>query len=459
MKLAQKPREPLHSPAAVDGGPAPFVSRPLVYGAAIPAVMIMNAVVGLLLPAIMTPLQFGEYALVVTLFQYGLIADFGTGQLIDRWIPAALGRRRQEQAILVGEQLLWVRIYIAIVLALAVAGVLAFLDMLRALPFSLDDALLSGAAGLLYMTALGPGFIYRAHAERWRYALSACLLSLGLVIARPLGLLMGGVTGCFLALVLWYLVSTAFYYGKMPPRAAARPTIRQSIDFIVNGLPLFSASFIWAFYLTANRWMGARLMSPTEFGHFAFATNAYSLLVGAFGAFSAFYYPRIARRLAAESPKAVSRTIARDCALLTLGSGVLVVLGIFATQPVLTYIYPRYGESANALRILLAAVPGMSLASWLLPLSLSAGRRPWVDGLIVYPAATAILIVAIWALAGPLGMDGVALAAILAALPLVGMQLIQLCHADVLSVPAAMRLLTTAMLVSLALGTLSWAMR
>jgi O-antigen/teichoic acid export membrane protein len=459
MKLAKKPLEASHAAEALTERPAPFVSRPLVYGTAIPAVMILNALVGLLLPAIMTPLQFGEYALVVTLFQYGLIADIGTGQLIDRSIPAALGRRQAERAEWIGEQLLWVRGYIAVVLALGAGAVLIVMGSRGALPFRLDEALLSGAAGLLYMTALGPGFIYRAHSERWRYAMAACVLSLGLVIARPLGLVLGGITGCFLALVLWYLAFTAIYYAKMPPRSVTRPTVRQSLAFIVEGLPLFSAAFIWAFYLTANRWLGARLMSPMEFGHFAFATNAYSLLVGAFSAFSAFYYPRIARRLAAESPRAVSQTIARDCVLLTLGTGVLFALGIVVAEPLLTYIYPRYLAAANALRILFAAVPAMALASWLLPLSLSAGRRPWVDGLIVYPAATAILFFAVWELSGHLGSDGVAAASVVAALPLVAMQLIQLVHAEVVSVRAAARLLAAAAVVSLALGTLSWVMR
>jgi O-antigen/teichoic acid export membrane protein len=459
MKLAEKTMELPHMVEAFAETRAPFVSRPIVYGTAIPVVMILNALVGLLLPAIMTPLQFGEYALVVTLFQYGLIADIGTGQLIDRSIPAALGRRQTERAMWIGEQLLWVRVYIAAALALVASVMLITLSHWDVLPFRLDDALLSGAAGLLYMTALGPGFIYRARSERWRYAVSASVLSLGLVIARPLGLVLGGITGCFLGLVLWYLVFTAVYYGKMPPRSAARPTFRGSLAFIVQGLPLFSASFIWAFYLTANRWFGARLMDPTEFGHFAFATNAYSLLVGAFGAFSAFYYPRIARRLAAESPRAVSKTIASDCVLLTLGSGVLIALGIVAAEPLLTHIYPRYGAAANALRILLAAVPVMALASWLLPLSLSAGRRPWVDGLIVYPAATAILSFAIWQLAAHLGVDGIAAASIVAALPLVVMQLIQLVHADVVSMRAAGQLLAVAATVSLALGTLAWVMR
>jgi hypothetical protein len=99
------------------------------------------------------------------------------------------------------------------------------------------------------------------------------------------------------------------------------------------------------------------------------------------------------------------------------------------------------------------------LASWLLPLSLSAGRRPWVDGLIVYPVATAFLFLGTWWFFGRFGIDGVALASVVAAFPLLAMQLVQLCHADVVGARAATQLLATATLASTALVSLSWMMR
>src|SRR5271166_2410494 len=74
-----------------------LLSRPAVFGSLIPLVTVLNAVTGMVLPMLMTPLRFGEYSLVVTLFQYGLIFDFGASQLIDRWIPAHLGSGRPEE--------------------------------------------------------------------------------------------------------------------------------------------------------------------------------------------------------------------------------------------------------------------------------------------------------------------------------------------------------------------------
>jgi hypothetical protein len=47
----------------------------MVYGAFIPGVVVLNALVGMSLPMFMAPTVFGEYALASTLFQYGLIFD------------------------------------------------------------------------------------------------------------------------------------------------------------------------------------------------------------------------------------------------------------------------------------------------------------------------------------------------------------------------------------------------
>src|ERR1700753_2715373 len=71
---------------------AALVSNPVVYGAFIPTITLLNAMVGILLPALMTPSVFGEYSLASTIFQYGLIFDCGSGQLSDRLISAAIAR-------------------------------------------------------------------------------------------------------------------------------------------------------------------------------------------------------------------------------------------------------------------------------------------------------------------------------------------------------------------------------
>jgi O-antigen/teichoic acid export membrane protein len=433
-----------------------MLSKPLVYGAFIPTVSILNALMGMLLPKLMTPQIFGEYALVVTLFQYGLIFDVGVGQLIDRWIPAALGRRQSEDADRLGQHLLWLRLYIGVVVFFATAVTLAILADLNRLPFSFGLGLLSATAGILNMIALGPSFIYRASSARRNYALTTGIPFLGLFLARPLGLIGGGLTGCFLALAVWYLAFAVLFYWLRPLRLSNRPSMAQSTSFVIQGLPFFATSFVWAFYMTANRWFAINLIEPGAFGHFAFSTNIYSLLVGFAGILSAFYYPRIVGRIASGARFAVSRTLMTDFSKLTIGAGGVCGLGIVLAAPLLGWIYPQYHQSVVTMRILLAAVPAMALVSWLMPVSLSSGRRPWVDGLLVYPLATAILYLAIHALSPVFGISGIAEASTISALPLTAMQLAQLRHAHVVTTSAATAIFCVASLVTLGLHGLNW---
>ncbi|MDB5393542.1 MAG: rane protein [Rhodospirillales bacterium] len=436
-----------------------LLSKPVVYGPILPTITFLNALVGMLLPMLMTPRVFGEYALVVTLFQYGLIFDCGAGQLADRWIPAAFARGRTEEVDRLSQRLLWVRLYIGTVLLVVAIIALTLLKAFDQLPFGFWAGVLSASAGISYMVAMGPAFIYRTLSERRNYAFAIGVLSFGLVVARPLGLFAGGLIGCFFGLVLWYLAFGFLLHWQMPPRLTTRPTPVQAASSVIQGLPFFATSFVWAFYLTANRWFASHLMNSGTFGHFAFSANIYTLLIGAIGSLSAFYYPRIVGRIAQEGCFALSKTILVDFSKLILLSGGIVAVGIFLTAPLLAFIYPQYYQSAATARTLLAAVPATGLVSWLLPISLSSGRRPWIDGLLVYPAATAILYCAMRILFQRFGDIGSAAASTVSALPLLGMLLVQLRHAHVFRTSAALTLMGLATIVTTALCALAWAMK
>jgi O-antigen/teichoic acid export membrane protein len=433
-----------------------FLSRPIVFGTLLPAISILNALVGMALPMLVTPLIFGQYALAATLFQYGLIFDCGMGPLVDRWIPAALARGQFQEAEKLGQRLLWVRLYIGFIVFAAVAAGLVVAATTHKLPFGLGIGLLSALAGILYMISLGPCFIYRVRSARRNFAYATGVLGLGLALARPAGLVAGGLAGCFLALVVWYAAFAGLFHWRMPARFINRPSPRAAMALVLQGLPFFATSFVWAFYLTANRWFASGLMESDAFGRFAFGANVFSLLVGAIGNLSAFYYPRIVGRIASESRFALSWRIAFDCAKLTVAVGGTVAIGILVTPTLLAWIYPQYIDSVDTVRILLVAVPAMVLVAWLMPISLSSGRRPWLDGLLIYPAATAILYFAIRLLARRYGDEGVAASSIVSALPLIAMLLFQLRHAHVVKASAAITLIGIAAAVTAGLSGLTW---
>lgn len=430
------------------------LSRPVVFGSLIPVVILLNALVGMLLPTLMAPRAFGEYSLVVTLFQYGLIFDLGASQLADRWIPPLLATGQPDEAEAVGQRLLWVRLYVGIGTYAAVALVMAGLATVGRLPFGLAAGLLSALAGLLYMVALGPLCVWRARSARRNYAICSSTLSLGLVIARPGGMVAGGLLGCFGALALWYAVFGGLFHSRMMPRLALRPGLAEAASLVARGIPFSATSFVWAFYLTANRWFAAQLIEPEQFGQFAFSANIFALLVGGAGGFSAFYYPRIAEELAAGGPYIASRRLSRDCIRLVGATAALMAVGAVLAGLLIGLVYPLYLHSVGSARILLVAVPPLVLASWLMPVSLSGGHRPWVDGAVVYPAATLLLGAAVFGLFHLAGSDGAAWASTVSALPLVAMQLAVLAHAKILRASDAARLLGATVACCAALAAL-----
>jgi O-antigen/teichoic acid export membrane protein len=451
---------PVAARAAGRAGAGPLLAllgRPAVFGSLIPVVILLNALVGMLLPTLMTPRAFGEYSLVVTLFQYGLIFDLGASQLADRWIPPLLATGRVDEAEAVGQRLLWLRFYVGIAAYAATALVLAALAGFGRLPFGLAAGLLSALAGVLYMVSMGPLCVWRARSARRNYAICCSTLSFGLVVARPGGMVAGGLLGCFGALALWYAAFGGLFHLRMPPRPALRPGLIEAASLTARGVPFFATSFIWAFYLTANRWFASMLIEPEQLGQFAFSANIFALLVGSAAGGSAFYYPRIAERLAAGGPYEVSRRLSGDCIRLVGAMAALMAVGVVLAGPLIGLIYPLYLHGVGAARILLVAVPPLVLASWLMPVSLSGGHRPWIDGVVVYPAATVLLGAAVFGLHRLAGSDGAAWASTVSAVPLVAMQLAVLTHARILRAADAARLfgVTVACCVALA-GLVLW---
>ncbi len=431
------------------------LSRPAVFGGLMPVVTILNALVGMALPKLMLPSEFGTYALVVTLFQYGLIFDLGASQLADRMIPACLGRGQPEDADRIGQQLLWLRLAVAaLTLAVLVPGLFAAASF-GALPFQPGIGALAAAAGIAYMVSLGPACLYRAHAARRDYALSVVVLSAGLTVARPGGLLAGGIAGCFAALLAWYAGFALLFHARLTPRLALLPSASRGAALLLRGLPFFATSIIWAFYVTGNRWFAAGLLPRDAFGQFAFAANIFSLLVGAAGGFSALYYPRLSQGIASGGAYALSGRLGQDCGKLVTGLALLMAAGIVLAGWLVGLAYPQYRLGVPTARIMLVAVPPLVLASWLMPVSLSNGHKPWIDGLVVFPLATLLLGISERWLFGVAGSAGAAWASTVSALPLVAMQLGVLCHARILRARHAAALLAVTLLASAALATLA----
>jgi hypothetical protein len=431
------------------------LSRSAVYGSLIPGISGLNAIAGLTVPMLTTPTVFAQYALVVTFFQYGLIFDLGSSQLIDRVVPALLGRNENVAAEALGQQLLWFRMWVAIGSFIMVAAAMAGFAAADRLPFDLWAGILSAFAGLVYMVALGPACVYRARSNRRNYAVSIAALSAGLAIARVGGLAVGGIIGCFVALALWYSAFAGLFIRLMPPRLAFRPTASQMAGFAVKGSPLFATSFLWAFYLTANRWIASGAVGANDFVLFAFGTNILTMIVGALGGLSALWYPAILEGNA-RAGGSTSGKVARDLGLLVSVAVLLSATGAVGARFGIGLLFPHFIAAVSTVRMFLVAVPALALSSWLMPVSLSAGRRPWIDGVVLYPAAMAVLVVTIPLLYASFGVQGAALASAASALVLTAMQLFQIVDAGVMSGRQATALQTIAILATAGLSLVAW---
>src|SRR5262249_56164768 len=89
-------------------------------------------------------------------------------------------------------------------------------------------------------------------------------------------------------------------------------------------------------------------------------------------------------------------------------------------------------EMGTAAIVLLYGIP-MIVAAWAMPLMLSVGLRPWVDGLVLYPAAIGLLALGLVVGQHLGGIDGTAWGGLVCVMPLPACQLLRLWHSGVLS--------------------------
>lgn len=418
---------------------------PALFYATMPALTVLNAGVGLLLPMLLEPVAFGQYALVVTLFQYGLIFDLGLSQLTDRLVPRMLGIEHANTLAGFRQQVLWTRLYLAVLL-LAGGSAGALLINHRSAEFPAGSAWLSLVAGVAFMVLMGPTSFYRAASDRRTFWRVSVAINLILAVARPVGLISGGIMGCFAMLGLAYAALAGQLQAGMPLDWTARPGVRASFGLLGRGLPLFLTSFAWAFYLTANRWVISGAATDIELGHFAFGSNVVTLIVGAAGALGQFYYPRIVTRAATAGPYGVSASVRRDFCRLAAASGVVTGVGMVLGPTLIGLLYPKFLPSIPVVQPMLLAVPSLVVASWLMPLSLSTALRPWREGVIVYPTALAVLVAATWTGYRVNGIAGAGWGLVASALPLLALQL------GTLSVAALLRTRDAAQIIAVSTG-------
>jgi hypothetical protein len=248
-------------------------------------------------------------------------------------------------------------------------------------------AILAGAG---FMVANGPVSIHRAASRIGHFTLTALVLQFGMTLPRQTGLAMGGVTGCFAALALWY-VAVALVFARPPqgPAAKVRPLLAES-------LPLFAFYGAWLLFVSAGRWVSwAVSPSDADFGLFAFGAGFLMVGVGVVSNVSQVRYPRIAAQIAI-APEQGARMLARDLMGLAMVTGTCVALAIPSADYLIRHLFPRYEASTlSSLALAVSAAP-LAMVAWSLPVSISLSARPWRDALTVFALPMTLLGPAMW---------------------------------------------------------------
>lgn len=476
----------LPRPGALSHPALAWLENPAAYGALVPVVVLAGAGTTLLAPMLLDPAAFGAFALLTTMFQYTGAADLGLSQLADRRIVA---ERASD-----GDDILRARWQLALWLAAIATPAAALVAWGTGLP--VVATALAVLAGCAFMAGNGPVCAHRAAARVGLFTMTALLLHVGLTVPRLAGLALGGVTGCFALLALWY-VGLALVLARPSRRAAKRYSphhegsraldadagqCRSSLalrddsasceaespqdegagwltrhepalaPMLRAGLPLFAFNGAWLVTVSAARW-GSFAVSADDarFGLFAFALNFLIVGTGIVSTVSQVWYPRLLTRLATDRPAAACR-IAADATWLVLAAAAGSVVAALIAEPLVARLFPHFAEAGMAFALLAAAAAPMALVAATMPLSIALSREPWRDALMVFGAPLALVVPAMWIGDRVSGIEGQAVACVIDVCGLAALQCAMLRRVGAMSGAGAWR--CVALAIGLALAVL-----
>jgi O-antigen/teichoic acid export membrane protein len=408
-----------------------WLHNPAVYTFSVPILSVAGSVTTVIAPMLLDPIQFGRFVIMASIFQYVADFDLGLSRLTDRIIP-------QHGDSMAGD-LLGTRVWLGVGLWLG-----ALLISLSLFDNSWQT-IIALSAGLMFMVSNGAVAIHRAGHRVGEFTIAALSLQLGLSLPRLLGLLVGGVNGCFAALLVWYSM-TAVALLSPRPRLRARHMVR----FIGDGLPLFAFNTCWLLYLLCNRWIAALLSTPRETGLFGFGATLVTIGVGMVSTIAQVHYPKYLSQ--ANKPRFV-----RESSALLGVTGVGVAVGMIACRYLVPILFPVFADGADAAAAIVVTSVPLNLCGWLIPLVIAKTENPWREAGRTFGVAFLSLMGGM-AVGGWLGgVAGLAWGCLPSGLLLLLMQCRHLVRAGLLDAGAGYRLALSCGL-AVVFGLLEWCM-
>ena len=409
-----------------------WLHNPVSYGVGALILTLLGAGTTLIAPRILEPTAFGAFALLTSLFTYASSADLGLSQLADRRIA---GRREgvADEAVAI-MQARWIVGGLALLVLLPASVAATFLTETYISPVATALAVGGGVAAMI---ANGPITLFRAASKTWDFTFMAFILHAGMTAPRLAGLLLGGVTGCFAALALWYVACVVFLARparSMRVRAPVLPILRAA-------LPLFVFYACWLVFITINRWVSSFLSSPFELGLFSFGAALATIGLSLLGTFSQLRYPRLLTRIREAAPSQASSLTEREVVMLSLVVIAIALVAQFLTRPFVHLAFPGYEAAVPSTIVLAVACVPLGVLAWTMPMVIMRSARPIRDAAVVFGPAFAVLVMAMTLGQRLAGIEGQAWGFVGASFLLFASTCLLMCTLGMLKAVAALRVI------------------
>ncbi|MEI6572555.1 MAG: hypothetical protein WCO61_03315 [Alphaproteobacteria bacterium] len=377
----QESRSKLYEKGRIDL--SSFLTKPSAYVLSTLILTGLSSATTLAAPALLTADQFASFVLLASFFQLAARLDFGLSELADRYGHSSDNAHEHSN------YLIHARWLIALVLMPFIA-LLSFLVSRNNNLLSPLDLLLALCGGMLAMIAVGPVTVSRAKNNIKEFAILALTLQLGMTVPRLIGLVIGGTTGCYLVLSLWYLV-----FAMRSGRTLRLDTTKwkEIISPLRQSLPLFLCALMWLCTQFMPRWISASISSQHDFAQLAFAFNLIALATGTLTTIGQAFYPRYLVLHREQKKALLQNLIWKDLLLLVCGTFV----GLAILLPLMPYglhlFYPRYYEVRGETLIMVISLLPLVATLWYVPFILAITRHPLRSiGLLTLPSSLGLLV-------------------------------------------------------------------
>ncbi len=363
--------------------------------------------------AVLGPVVFGSWVLAALLIQYANFVSLGVTNGAGRQIPYLLGAERPEEAARAEDVAL-----LTTGLTGLAAGLVAFL--IAPLVFGPEPGF--GPAGLLFLVGaivLQQFFLLQQvlFRSRLRFRHASLQLILTGVAAPVVGIVLvlvaqlDGLLAARFLITCFVLILAARLLARLPRPRWDREMATQLVRV---GLPILTASILFALLATIDRWLVLTLLGREQVGYYGLVAVAISGLLMVPVVVSQQFYPRLGYAHGQGSGRDALLRICRQqsllAAALTTGAAAFVAVGAVVGIPLLL---PAYRPATVPILIVVAALVVYAAGSAYGSLLNVVGRQRWF--LVLQLVAICVdVAVAVILVSRGFGLEGIALAFLIA---------------------------------------------